>query len=75
MHFVASAGEASRQLGQEGLRATSLRLSDRADQRGDDRYLHAAITLKAMSRGGLTPTVPKDTRHQPPRRTCAAARG
>src|SRR5262249_12159131 len=75
LYLVAPADEPARELGHERLRATPLRLPDRADQRGDDRQLHPAVTLKATSRGGLTPRVSNDTRRRPLRRTPAATSG
>jgi hypothetical protein len=45
MDVVASLDETPRELGHEGLRSTPLRLSDLTDERGEDRYLHPAITL------------------------------
>jgi hypothetical protein len=45
MDLVAPGGKAARKFGHERLRATLLRISDLADQRSEDRYLHPAITL------------------------------
>src|SRR5262245_22823329 len=75
VNVVAPPDQPARELGYEGLRATPLGLSDRADERSNDRQLHPAITLKATSRGGLTPNVSNDTRRRAPRRTSAAAPG
>ena len=72
---VAPADEPAGKLGHEGLRAAALRLPDRGDERGDDGQPHAGITLKATSRGGLTPSVANGTRRAALRRTSAAASG
>jgi len=50
---VTSVDETAREIGHEHLRAASLRLPDRSNEWRDDRYLHAASALNAMSRGGL----------------------
>ena len=54
VNVVASAREATREIGYERLRPAALWLADGANERGDDRDLHA-ITLKARSRGALVP--------------------
>ena len=56
MDLVRPAGQAAGKVGDKGLRAAALRLTDGRHQRGDDRDLHRAMTLNARSRGGLMPS-------------------
>ncbi len=53
--LVAAADQAARQVCHEGLRAAALWFADGRHEWGDDPDLHAGITLKARSRGGLMP--------------------
>ena len=57
MNLVASVHQSARQIGDERLRPTLLRLPDRGDERGDDREPHRVTTLNARSHGGLIPKV------------------
>lgn len=54
MNLVASVHQSTRQIVDESLRPAPLWLSDRGDERGDDRDHHRVITLNARSHGGLT---------------------
>ncbi len=75
VHLVPPSGQAAGQIGHKRLRAAELRLADGRHQRRHDRDLHRASTLKARSRGGLTPSTSKGTVRRPRRRTSSAASG
>ena len=55
VHVMPPAGQATRQVGHEGLRPAPLRLVDDRHQRRDERHLHPGTCLNARSRGGLIP--------------------